>query len=270
MTRIRTLLAALAVGGMILALDACALGWFDGASRPTVARPCTEVYGVDRCDALLTMSAEALGVDDVDVTAIDIAPEPTPRADGILETRSGSAGIGIIAHVAGGVRETRVCMGVSMEPACRTSPELTIGSPIGNGYEDVACRGEPPDGCETPVPRTEPEARAAARPLRIERIVLPVSGVGRQELRLGEATLPNGILTIARAELGDPWPDGVRVGGEGIRIEVRSLVPGRPAFHNVHEHGWYAGTERVEVFLIVDVRDVDPGATLDIRDVVVG
>jgi hypothetical protein len=64
--------------------------------------------------------------------------------------------------------------------------------------------------------------------------------------------------------------DGVRLSSEGIRLEIRSLVEGRPAFWNIHDHGWYPGTEAVEVFLVFDVRHVDPGATIEIRNVVVG
>lgn len=276
MTTPRNLAAALVIAGLLVAVAACAVGPLaeGSAARPAGpgggASPCASVYSADRCDALLTMAAESLGVADDAVTAIEIAPDPTPRTDGILETRSGSAGIGVIARVAGATREVQLCMGVAMEPACTLEPRLTIHSAIGNGYEDVPCPGDPPDGCATPVPSPDPGAVTAGRPLRIEHVVLPVTSVGHQELRLGTAILPNGVWTVARADLGDPWPDGVHVSSEGLRLELHSLVPGRPGFVNIHAHGWYPGTEEVEVLPVLDVRRVGPGATIEIRNLLVG
>ena len=214
MTTPRNLAAALVIAGLLVAAAAaaCSVGPLaEGtAARPAApgggASPCASVFSADRCDAILTMAAESLGVADDAVTAIEIAPDPTPRTDGILETRSGSAGIGVIARVAGATRDVRLCMGVAMEPACTLEPRLTIHSAIGNGYEDVPCPGEPPAGCATPVPSPDPGAVTAGRPLRIEHVVLPVTSVGHQELRLGTAVLPNGVWTVARAELGDPGP----------------------------------------------------------------
>jgi hypothetical protein len=258
--------------GLFLIAAGCSIGGLaiGPSGPPATPRPCPAVFEPDQCDALLSMAAESLGVADADVLSIEIAPDPTPRADGVLEVRSGSAGIGVIATVAGGQRETRVCMGVSMEPACTDQPTLAIGSAIGAGYEDVPCAGEPPDGCASPVPSPAPDALAAARPLRIERRVIVVPGVGRHEVSLGTATIPNGVLTVARAELGDAWPDGVRFSSEGLRLEVRSLVDGRPPFQNIHQHGWYPGTEEVEVLLVFEARRVEPGATIEIRNLVVG
>lgn len=243
------------------------------AGRPppaAIAQPCVAVYSIERCQAVLTAAAEGLGVADDEVTAIEIAPDPTPRTDGILETRGGARGIVVLARVGGAVRDVPMCMGVPSGPPCMDMPAWEITSVIGSGYSDVPCAGEPPDGCASPVPSRAPDAIAAARPLRIEQRVIASPSVGRQEVRLGNALLPNGVLTVAKAMLVDPWPDGVRLSSDGIRLEIRSLVAGRPGFWNIHEHGWYPGTEAVEVFLVFEVRHVDPGATIEIRDVVVG
>jgi hypothetical protein len=241
-----------------------------GQSAPArVAQPCVAVYSADRCQAMLTVAAESLGVADDAVIAIEIAPEPTPRTDGVLETLGDARGIVVLAHVGGQVREARMCAGVPGGPACMDDPAWAIGSAVGAGYSDVTCTGEPPDGCASLVPSRAPDAIAAARPLQIERRVIAVPGVGRQEVRLGTATVPNGVLTVAQAGLADSWPDRIRLSSEGIRLEVRSLVAGRPGFLNIYEHGWYPGTEAVEVFLVFDVRHVDPGATIEIRNVVV-
>jgi len=260
----------------VIVVAGCGLipaGQLPTGERPpaaAVAQPCGAVYPAERCQAMLTAAAESLRLADDDVTSIEIAPDPTPRADGILEVRGGARGIVVLAHVGAAVSEVPMCMGIPSGPPCMDKPAWEIGSSIGGGYEDVPCAGEPPDGCATPVPSRAPDAIAAARPLRIQHLVIAVASVGRKEVRLGTATLPNGVLTVAEGQLVDPWPDGVRLSSEGIHLEIRSLVAGRPGFWNIHDHGWYPGTEAVDVFLVFEARRVDPGATIEIRDVVVG
>ena len=246
---------------------------FPAGARPPAPAPtrtCVAVYSADRCQAMLTAAAESLGVADDEVTAIEIAPDPTPRTDGIIETLGGARPIVVLAHIRGAVREVPMCMGVASGPPCMNVPAWEIGSAIGGGYSDVPCTGEPPDGCASPVPSRAPDAIAAARPLRIAQRVIAVPSVGLYEARLGTAVLPNGVLTVAQAELADPWPDAVRLSSEGIRLEIRSQVAGRPGFWNIHEHGWYPGTEAVDVFLVFQARHVEPGATIEIRNLVVG
>jgi hypothetical protein len=264
--------AALAVGLAVVAVAGCTLlPSADGQpGTAQAAQRCVAIFPADRCDAMLTAAAESVGVADDDVTSIEIAPDPTPRTDGILETRGGARGIVVLAHVGGSIREVPMCMGVPSGPPCMDAPAWAIGTPIGNGYTDVPCPGEPSDGCATPVPSPARDAIAAAQTLRVEERVIAVPGVGRHEIRLGTATLPNGVLTVAHAELVDPWPDGVRLSSEGIRLEFRSLVEGRPGFSNIHEHGWYPGSEAVDVFLVFEVRHLEPGATIEICDLVVG
>lgn len=258
------------------ALVAIAVAVASGCAAPITAtsgvQPCSAVYSADRCDAILSLAAEQLGVADADVSAIEIAPEPTlePRTDGVLQIRSGGPFIVVLAHIGGDVRQVSICGGVSMEPACRAEQAWTIGVVLGNGYQDVPCPGEPPDGCASPLPSLSPAAIAASSPLRVDRRVIHVSQVGHYEVSLGEATVPNGVLTVEKAELADPWPDGVSIGTDGIRLEVRSLVPGRAPFSDEYEHGWWPGTERVEVFLVFDARRVRPGATIEVVNVVVG
>jgi hypothetical protein len=238
-------------------------------AAPRMPRSCEAVYSVDRCDAMLTAAAESLGVPDDAVTAIEIAPEPTPRSDGILETLGGARPIVVMAHVDGRVEEVLMCGGAPSGPACRDVPALGIGSPIGAGYSDVPCAGEGPEACATPLPSQDPAALAAAEALRIDRTVIRVRGIGRHEVVLGEATLANGVLTVAQADLADPWPDSVRVSSEGFLLEIRSLEDGRPAFDNEYLHGWWPGTERVEVVLVFEARRAEPGATIEIRNLVV-
>jgi hypothetical protein len=96
-----------------------------------------------------------------------------------------------------------------------------------------------------------------------------VPSTGHYEVVLGRAGLPNGVLTVADAALVDPWPTGITFAATGLRLVVESIVPGRPPFLNLYEHGWWPGVEEVQVVLVFDVLSVEPGTLLEIRDVVV-
>ena len=268
---LRTGLAILAVA--VLAVGCRMIPGLGGAKgAQATARPCPAIYSADRCAAILSSAAEQLGIADDDVTAVEIGPDPTPRADGILETRGGARGFAVLVHAGGKVREIQLCYGLPSGPACSDEPDLsgwTLGSAIGSGYDDIPCPGEPPAGCASPVPSPEPAALGGATALRVGDRVIPVPASGPYEIHLGEAILPNGILTEARATLVDPTPDHVRLSSAGIHLEIRSLVPGRPPFMNRYEHGWWPGTEPVEAIVVFEARHVDPGATIEIRDVLV-
>ena len=98
---------------------------------------------------------------------------------------------------------------------------------------------------------------------------VPIDHTGAYEVRVGEGSLPNGILTRTSFELADDWPDHLTITGLSIYLEVRSLEPGGKPFDNYYEHGWRAGTERVGAFLVFRVSRFKPGAVLEVRDVVV-
>jgi hypothetical protein len=152
---------------------------------------------------------------------------------------------------------------------CRDDPHLEASSVIRGGYFDLPCAGEPPTGCATPLPGITPEALADSMPLILGRLDIPVDHVGRYEVPLGEARLPNGRLTAARFALVEPWPKGVSILDGGVGLEVRSIDDGGKPIGNVYEHGWYPGAERVEAVLVFNVSHFDPGATLGIMDIVV-
>ena len=140
------------------------------------------------------------------------------------------------------------------------------------GYRDLPCRRRTAGGLRDPaaVSRTPP-AMTDAVALRINRLDIPIDRVGSHELPLGEARLPNGLLSEATFALIDDWPPGVTIIEGGVRSSwsrsTRARWVGRST--NLYEHGWRSGTERVAAFLVFDVTHFDPGATLSIRDVVV-
>lgn len=231
-------------------------------------RPCVEVYGQPRCLAMVDQAAAEISKTRADVTAATIVPDPPPEG----ATLGGAWSILFRITLAdGSSHDARMCGGLPSGPACTDDPRLSATSVTGpgSGYRDVPCGGEPPDGCPTPFPTFEPDAVVAATPLTIAERTIAIERHGRQEVSLGEASLPNGILTEAWFEFAEGWPDDVAL-AEGLGlIEVRSLEPDGKPFDNYYMHGWREGVERVEAFLILDVLWFRPGADLSIRDVVV-
>jgi hypothetical protein len=106
-------------------------------------------------------------------------------------------------------------------------------------------------------------------PLRVARLDIPIDHTGRYGVPIGEARLPNGILTDADLALVESWPAGVSILDGGVGLEIRSLDDGGAPIRNIYEHGWRPGTERVQAVLVFDVAHFDPGATLGVKDVVV-
>lgn len=233
---------------------------------PAEPRPCRHVFSADRCLAMTDYAAFQLKTTRENIVSFEIIPEPTPEVrDGevILRTTSGGPDIDVEVTLADG--STRVasmhCVGVASHPACQDVPSLRASSMIGGGYTDV------PEGA-TPVPSPAPAALAEATGFSIERLDIPVERTGLHEVKIGEARLPNGVLTTAHFALVDDWPAGVSIVEGGVHLQIRSTVDGKP-IQNIYEHGWREGTERVEAILVFDVFHFDEGATLSIRDVVV-
>jgi hypothetical protein len=200
-----------------------------------------------------------------DVSSIDIVPDPPPEG----ATLGGAWPILVrIGFADGSTHDSRMCGGLPSGAACEDDPHLSASSVMG-GYHDVPCSGEGPTGCPTPFPSLEPTAAADAVPLAIAERTITIDGPGKQEIRLGSATLPNGVLTDASFAFADAWPTDVAIADGAGRIEVRSAEPGGKPFDNYYTHGWHPGTERVEAFLVLDVLWSEPGAQLTIKDVVV-
>jgi hypothetical protein len=86
---------------------------------------------------------------------------------------------------------------------------------------------------------------------------------------VGSASLPNGILSSAIATLADDHPKTFVVQGGRVLISLRSRENGRPPFENYYLHGWRPGTEWADVFLTFGIDEFEPGATLQVRNLVV-
>jgi hypothetical protein len=217
-------------------------------------------------------AASAVGLTRDDVTATAIVPDPPPK-DGVVVTLGGAAPINVrITLTDGTTRDTPMCMGLASGPTCTDTPQLEARSAVadGGGYKDVPCADDaPPNTCGRPLPTVEPAAVAAARPLSIVRSSIPIDHLGAYQVSLGQASIPNGVVSVASFEFADTWPADVSLEGGVAQIELRSLEPGGKPFQNYYQHGWRPGVERVEAVLAFDVLWFEQGAVLNIRDVAV-
>ncbi|MBI3746539.1 MAG: hypothetical protein HY264_08495 [Chloroflexi bacterium] len=140
-----------------------------------------------------------------------------------------------------------------------------VRSAISGGYRDTPCSGEGPIGCATALPTIEPSALAGSQPLSIESREIPIDHAGPYSVVLGQASLPNGILSAASAEITSS-PTNPLVAYDGYRLMVTSL-DGGPPFDGYYQHGWRPGTERVEVTLSFVVLMLEPGASVVVSSV---
>ncbi len=227
--------------------------------------PCSQVYNAVRCQTMTDWVAAQLGTTREQIASLDVIPQPTPQPNPQL----GAYGIGPPVDVSVTLRDgsvhrlDQICPGVS-GVQCADDPHLEASSVMHGGYYD---------GTEAQLqggrPSIAPDALAHATPLRVSRLDIPIDHVGHYEISVGEARLPNGILTAADFALVESWPTGVSIVDGGVGLEIRSLDEGGKPIRNIYEHGWHAGSERVEAVLVFDVTHFDPGATLGIKDIVV-
>jgi hypothetical protein len=157
---------------------------------------------------------------------------------------------------------TLLCAGVAgaFLPECMPEPRIELQVAARDNYRDT------PVGA-TPVPAIDPTAEAAAVPLDLPRIEIPISEPGAQRVVLGEATLANGVLREVRAAIGEPWPESVVLRG-AIHFEIRPQSGGDP-IENIYVHGWREGVEIVEVSITFNAAILRPGAHLTLVGVVV-
>jgi hypothetical protein len=277
---VRGLLAAVALALVALTSGGCQLLGLPGGSpdlESGIAYPdgCA-VYDLSprRCKAIVEVIGDRVGIAGREVTHIELLPDPgcgKPTDPKVLCTRT----MAFVARVRfrfadGGSAEDSVFCGVGGQYTilCTETPEIRISSPTMGGYRDVPCAGEAPDGCATPLPTLEPTAESAARTLTIAVRDIPIDRIGKFEVSLGRAVLPNGILTQARFGLRDLKVQTFSV-ADAIWLDVRSIDPDAPPFDNYYVRGWHEGTETVEAVVIFEVMSFEPGAVLELRDVVV-
>lgn len=260
----------LAVVGVI-ATSIVACGGLAAADRGPVS--CQAAFSAVRCENMAGYAAQQLGTSFEDIASITVLPPPTPEvSDGavILHVTSGGPPVDTLVTLKDGSVHP-VSMGCGGIPAlqCRDDPELQAMSVTSGGYFDTPCPGAAPSGCATPVPPPDAAGLAASEPLRVPQFDIAIDHDGHYEVRVGEARLPNGILSTAEFGFAVRWPPGVTIASGSVTLQVRSLDDPAHPFTNIHDHPRVAGAERVEAVLIFDVRRHQPGAVLPVRDVLV-
>jgi len=153
-----------------------------------------------------------------------------------------------------------------MSFSCTDTPRIRVTTPM-SGYHDVPCGSDPaPGGCATPLPTINAGELPDAKPLEVTGLFVPIDHTGAYAVDVGDAVLPNGILSEATVPRANDTrsdlliPDGIRlelIGEDGTPIE------------NAYTHGWRPGVEHVHVRLVYTVEAFDPGATLILTSIVV-
>ncbi len=259
------------VGVLLLAFAAPGCTVAAGLAPAPTPQPCEEIYSARRCLAMADAATELTPQTRDDVARILIVPSPPPD-DGILQSVGGATPITVrLLMRDGATLESQMCGGIGRGPACSDEPPAweTEGDLIGGGYHDVPCAGEPPDGCASPIPAIDRAIATGAEPIDVPSRSIAIDRAGGYEVVLGTGSLPNGVLSQATYRLPDPWPVDVTFTGNQPRLEIRSLEPDGKSFGNAYTHGWREGLERIEAIVVFDVKRFDPGASIEIIDVVV-
>jgi hypothetical protein len=259
---VRTLLAVAAVAILLSGCELVGLGGPRGGIYPGA---CADFkFSARRCAAIVEQARDEAAIEKERITGIELLPPP----------REGGVNLGgiMVAQVRFSlsdgptVTQQAWCKGAFGEDnrACNDDPQLMLFAGIDH---DVPCPGEPPAGCATLPPTPAPAAVAAARPLRIAALDIPLDEIGNHEVIVGDAGLPNGYLSRREFRVADLRPTTFWI-SSGILLEVRSTAPGRPVARGNYRDP-FNGTEPVVVVLVFNVTEVSPGAVLQIRDLVV-
>ena len=257
-----------------------------GAAASQLVRPfpagCADFgFSAARCAAIVAIARHRLAVDDP-AASVELLSEPplVCPTDGsgrpVLCVRSGghTAVIVRITTPGGPAQEAPFFCGVGSQgsPACSDHPVVSARTPI-EGYHDITCGGEDaggnPTDCATPLPSIDPTVSVVARQLKVAVRDIPIDHDGHYDIRIGTAGIANGILRTASFSITQPALDVLILDEDGVVMQIRPIDPTHRPFQNSYEHGWYPGIEEADVFLDFDVVGHAPGATLEVRDLIV-
>lgn len=225
----------------------------------------------ERCAAVVEWVAGQHDVDPSAASEIWLLGDPGCGDDPhILCTRTTSfiARVRFVLPGRDAVEDSVFCgVGGQYSILCTDNPAIRLSAPTLDGYQDIPCSGEPPDGCASPVPTVHPADASLAIALRVPTLDIPLDHEGRYDILIGEAVLPNGILAESSFALVDPHQTGFIL-EDGVIELVVARPDGKP-IRNVYEQGWRRGTETVQVRLSFSVARFEPGSVIRVRDVVV-
>ncbi len=229
---------------------------------------------IRRCAYIVAWAEGQVGIDPSSRVTVELLGDPLCAAGttncGIVRTTTFIVRVRLIAPDGASADYPVFCgIGGDRSLLCTETPVIGRSSPTISGYHDVPCAGEAPENpCASPVATADPSAVRSAVPLEVPRLEIPIDHTGEYVIPVGEAVLPNGILTEATFGVEDESPTDLLVAPEGVYLEVTSLEGG-PPFVNAYDHGWRPGTERVRVDLRFTVESFDPGAVLVVTTIVV-
>jgi hypothetical protein len=254
--------------------------WWGAASSaqaPTFPLPLPAVTGCEamgfdarRCAAVVARAREQAGnpTDVVSVAVRRAIPNQVslgggPIADVVLTASDGTERVIEIGCLFLSGQSDRVC-----------SPDAQITIDGGVSH-DVPCGPTPCDeqnpGSTLP-PSPRPAVVAASKPLVLRVFDIPIDHVGHYEVLVGEATLPDGLLSQRSGTLGDPRPTAYWI-DQGVAIVVRPgkpcVGPDCPSIESIYRAPFH-GPQPVHVYLVFDVVELDASGTfLEVRNLVV-
>jgi hypothetical protein len=229
-------------------------------------------FDARRCAAVVARAREEAG-NPTNVVMIVIRPAKVDT------TSLGSHPLATVGlTLADGTQETvdLTCFNVVARPssdrACDPDAQIALDGGVSH---DVPCGPTPCDDNHpgaTPPPSPKPAVVAASTPLVLRVFDIPIDHVGHYEILVGDATLPDGLLSERSGTLGDPRPTDYWI-EEGVQIVVRPgpLCYGShcPEIDSIY-HAPFHGPEAVHVYLVFDVTELDaPGVVLEVRNLVV-
>jgi hypothetical protein len=219
-----------------------------------------------QCDAIVAVAEAQASIAPKTVTSIDVLRPP------FVSSGTVGDGHGVVAlvrfHRTGQPDQTEEvwCPGVTRVSAFACNPDARIWIYGARLDQDTPCDAEGKN-CATPAPSPRPAVKASARPLRVASLDIPLDHLGRYEVEVGEAGLPDGALSTRSATVADPNPETFWI-AEQIEIDVRPVDPARPPIHSIYREP-FDGVEPVKIFLVFDVTELKSDSVLQVRDIVV-
>ena len=248
-------------------LAACSLVGLTGPTGGRYPDACESLdFPARQCDAIVAVAQANASIAPETVTSIDILP-PSPQGGGLVGRRMVAE---VRFHRSGQPDQTEEVWcdgsGVTRDDAYACDPDARLGVSGGLGH-DVPCATEEIETCATLPASPRSAVRAIARPLRVASLDIPIDHLGPYELEVGDAGLPDGVMSTRSGTLAETNPETFWI-ADGIRIDVRPVDPTRPPVGSVYREG-FDGVEPVKVFLTFDVTELKSPSVLQVRDLVV-
>lgn len=125
-----------------------------------------------------------------------------------------------------------------------------------------------PAACPTPQPTPGVAAVAAAQPLRIARLSVPLTQRGPVTQAIGQVVLPNGYYTGTSFDILNAGDGTYQV--YNVHVELVPAAAGRPPMAgSVATRPLTDGPETFNAYLVFDVRSFQPGTALVVGNLLV-